>query len=266
MSEPDWILWVDGPRSGAENMRLDAALLELMDEATRPPVLRWYSFDPPCVSLGVSQRPEKAILADVIHARGKEWVRRPTGGRALLHEADMTYSLVARLDQPPFEGLGIEATYELISAALTEGLIELGVEAAWVAPGHRPAKSEFNLPCFASVSRHEICVGGQKLVGSAQRRLRGAFLQHGSIPLTEAFLGVTDFLPGEEVDRLKALGALREATTWVGAWTDLPDWETWVTAFVPPFTKFLGSKVRTITGEEGIHVLGLALEETAQRA
>lgn len=116
-------------------------------------------------------------------ARGIAVIRRVTGGRAVLHDAEVTYSVCAPAGLPGF-GTGLDEAYRQIAAGLIAGLRQLGLEASLPSSGSRgPSRENRPAGCFASTARHEIVVGGRKLVGSAQRRRAGAFLQHGSILL-----------------------------------------------------------------------------------
>ena len=147
--------------------------------------LRFYAWDPPAISLGRHQPdPDPAALA-ALAGREVDVVRRPTGGRAVWHGArseELTYSVVARLDEPPLDAGLIEA-YRRIHVALAEGLRTLGVAVALAPRRRATVRPTSRLACFAASVPYEITVEGAKLVGSAQRRTRGALLQHGSIPL-----------------------------------------------------------------------------------
>jgi lipoate-protein ligase A len=167
-------------------MAVDEALLDACaaSQGWVAPTLRLYAWSPAALSLG---RLQPALHdADYLAADGLDLVRRPTGGGAVLHDRERTYALVGRLRQPPFPG-GVLATYERIAEALVAALRALGVDARAAGSGTergrmRPRPAAL---CFAEVSRYEIAHGTTKLVGSAQLRRRGAFLQHGSIVLRD---------------------------------------------------------------------------------
>ena len=164
-------------------MAVDEAILEAYEGAAQKPgpTLRLYGWQPAALSLGRGQRAEGAHDARVLAALGIGLVRRPTGGVAVLHEFERTYAVVGALGVPPFSG-GPIATYRTIAEALRLGLKRLGVEALPVEP-RRGAPRDDSAACFLSVGAWELVANGRKLVGSAQARRRGAFLQHGSIPL-----------------------------------------------------------------------------------
>ena len=195
-----WRLIVDGADDGASNMAVDEAMLEsyVRGPAAPGPTLRLYSWAPATLSLGRAQRAEGAYDADVVRREGIGVVRRPSGGTAVLHEFDRTYAVVGALGVPPFTG-GVIATYKAIADALASALARLGVAASPVTP-HRGSRRDAGAACFANVGAWEIAVNGCKLIGSAQARRRGAFLQHGSIPL-RCDPGRLEDVLGSRVDR-----------------------------------------------------------------
>lgn len=183
-----WRLIQDGALDGAANMARDRALLDAMEarliagEAVAP-VLRLYAWDAPTVSIGRHQEPEAACDVAECDRLGIPVVQRPTGGRAVLHDDEITYAVVAPASGA-FEGSGVERGAAVIARAIARGLATLGasVQAVrGVAPSSPRAVRE---ACFLSASRSELVVGRRKVVGSAQLRLRHALLQHGSIPLS----------------------------------------------------------------------------------
>ena len=165
-------------RAGAENMAIDAELLDRAD-GTGASFLRLYRFDPPCLSLG---RNEPAARYDhtEIARRGLDVVRRPTGGRAVWHEHEVTYAVAA-----PLAAFGsLRNAYHTVHERIAAALRSLGAGAT-LAPYQLPPSGRVDQPasCFATPVGGEVLVGGRKLVGSAQVRKRTAFLQHGSILL-----------------------------------------------------------------------------------
>lgn len=168
---------VDGLRSGPWNMGVDEALLASA-ASDGLATLRLYRWRGPWLSLGYAQTLAPARLAACARA-GVRVVRRPTGGRAVLHGSDLTYALAAPADWFPE---GIHASYRRVSDALVTALRELGVAAARARAGSARG-NPVAFDCFAEPAPDEICVEGRKLVGSAQRRAGGALLQHGSIRL-----------------------------------------------------------------------------------
>ena len=175
-----WRLLVEGAHTGAWNMAADEALAEAVDGGRSAPVLRLYRWSPPCLSLGFSQ-PYEAADAAFCAAHGVDVVRRPTGGRAVLHHLELTYAVLAPLGRSPFTH-DLQAAYRTICGALVAGLRQAGVAAELSgepAGGHiRPTEA---IPCFIGPAAGEVVAAGRKLVGSAMRRVGDAILQHGSI-------------------------------------------------------------------------------------
>jgi lipoyl(octanoyl) transferase len=186
---------VDSSRTGQRNMEIDAGLLQNAEEAPGAATyLRFYQWDVPTVSLGKHQRPSQAVDLDYCREKAIPVVHRPSGGRAVFHADEVTYALVS--NDPALFPLGdIQATYLSIARALQEGFALLGVvcdlsggaepspeiQKRFALPS--PKSASFKLPCFISSSRFELLFQGRKIAGSAQRRLKRSFLQHGSVPL-----------------------------------------------------------------------------------
>jgi lipoate-protein ligase A len=172
-----WRLLLDGPASGPWNMAVDAALLAAAQRGAAP-TLRFYSWDGAWLSLGLAQAlaPERRAAC---RAAGIGVVQRSTGGRAVLHGADLTYAVAAPVSALP---RGLRATYARLGEALREGLAALGVAAERCAAG-APTRRPPAFDCFGAPAPDELSVGGCKLVGSAQRRSAGGVLQHGSLRL-----------------------------------------------------------------------------------
>jgi lipoate-protein ligase A len=181
---PPWDLILDNDLDGASNMAIDAALLDEVEQSSNSKtIVRLYRWRRPTISLGRNQRIDAAVDTSFCQEHGVDIVHRPTGGRAVLHEDELTYC-VASNDNVCF-GDTIYANYKSVSEALCDGFNRLGVPAV-LAPETRrtpPSANGADLPCFVSPSRYELTVGGRKIVGSAQRRLRRSFLQHGSMPI-----------------------------------------------------------------------------------
>jgi lipoate-protein ligase A len=181
---PAWRLIVDPPAGGPWNMAVDEALLDAYagSEAPGSPTLRLYGWRPACLSLGRTQAARDAHAPGWLRCHGVDLVRRPTGGSAVLHEHERTYAVVGALRSPPFGG-GVVETYELVAGAIVRALGRLGFETQLVGRKPGPGVGERQVACFATLSAWEIAWQGRKVVGAAQLRRRGAFLQHGSILL-----------------------------------------------------------------------------------
>ncbi|MYE27385.1 MAG: lipoate--protein ligase family protein [Chloroflexi bacterium] len=196
-------------RDGASNMAIDSAILEAVARGDQPPTLRLYGWQPFCLSLGYGQRTSDVDIP-ALDERGWDLVRRPTGGKAILHGDELTYSLCLPQDHPLASGDIVES-YRRISAGLLRALGELGLEAE--SERHkaslRPAAA--GPVCFEIPSHYEISVAGRKLIGSAQMRRRGSLLQHGTIPLQGDLARVCDVLNFDsEETRARQKRSLRE--------------------------------------------------------
>jgi lipoate-protein ligase A len=198
---PDtWRLLIDQPADGAANMARDEAILSSQAGGAAQPTLRLYRWHRACLSLGRFQRADAIDRAACARA-GVAIVRRPSGGRALLHDAELTYAIIVRADHPLFGEQSILATYRQISLALLAGLRRLGLAAELTLvtkDERRKTKDEgsstsslvvgrlspSSAACFDTAAAYELTVAGRKLAGSAQTRRAGSILQHGAIPLT----------------------------------------------------------------------------------
>jgi lipoyl(octanoyl) transferase len=170
-----WRLLTTAPATGARNMALDEALMERA-RRTGEWVFRVYGWSSPSLSLGRNQSARGAYDLQAIEARGLSVVRRPTGGRAILHHREVTYSVTG----PELGAGSMRAAYGRINRILERGLELLRVEVS-IAPLNAPIPLPGLSPCFDLPAGGEIVAGGRKLAGSAQWRHSGAILQHGSI-------------------------------------------------------------------------------------
>lgn len=187
-----WRLLIEeAPRSGAANMAVDQAIAQMCAAGESPPTLRFYRWQPPAVSLGRHQ-PLADVDLDAVHAHGYDIVRRSTGGRAILHIDELTYSVAAASDEPRVRG-GVMDAYLRLSNALICGLQRLGL-AADKAAGDVRAGPNVSAACFEVPSAYEITAQGRKLLGSAQSRRANYVLQHGSLPLSGDITRLIDLL------------------------------------------------------------------------
>ncbi len=205
-----WRLIVDGEADGPTNMALDDAILEAVSEEASPPTLRFYGWSPPCLTLGRSQPQAEADL-EACRAAGVDVVRRPSGGQAILHGDELTYSIALLQSDPRAEG-GVLEVYRLLSDGLLDGLCRLDVCA--VSAAGKPDGAARTPICFETPAVYEIVADGRKLVGSAQWRARGAVLQHGTLPLHGDLARIVRYLAFSEEEReVQARGLLARATT-----------------------------------------------------
>lgn len=206
-----WRLLNTGFADGTTNMAIDEAILNAVAEGQSPPTLRFYGWQPPCVSIGYAQSMRAEIDLEACRRKGYTWVRRPTGGRAVLHIDELTYSVIAPSDEPRVSG-DILTSYRRLSEGLVEGLSALGCpvcQAEMQAEGKGESAACFDLP-----SHYEVTALGRKLVGSAQVRRRGVVLQHGALPLSGDVSRLAQVLnlSAAERDALRAKLLLRAVT------------------------------------------------------
>ncbi|MDI6605023.1 MAG: biotin/lipoate A/B protein ligase family protein [Thermoanaerobacteraceae bacterium] len=174
----EWRLIHIEKHNAFQNMAIDEAIMTACREGKVPPTLRFYTWDPPGLSLGYFQKYDKEVNEDMCKKFGIDIVRRPTGGRAVLHDAELTYSFVIP-EVNDYLDKTIMGSYKKISEALIRGLKHTGIDANNV---HKAEQSKsLSAACFDAPSWYEIVVEGKKLVGSAQTRNEGMLLQHGSI-------------------------------------------------------------------------------------
>lgn len=249
-----WRLLRTFPAQGAWNMAVDEAILESAGTGAVPPTIRLYAWSPPCLSLGYAQ-PTSDVNFESLNSFGWDIVRRPTGGRAILHTDELTYSISGMNLEPQLVGSVLES-YQRLSLGLLEALRLMGVEAD--TPGlsrDSNPDSDFNPVCFEVPSNYEITVAGKKLIGSAQARRKSGVLQHGSLPLygdLTRILGVLNFSDTQTRDAAKK-NLLDHATTLEQAMGYKGDW--WVTsyAFEAAFKKTLNINLQKmdLTPREG---------------
>lgn len=181
MSSATWRLLSTGAHDGATNMAIDEAILVAVAETRSPPTVRFYGWEPPCVSIGYAQSMSAEIDLDACLRMGYSWVRRPTGGRAVLHIDELTYSITAPQNDSRVAG-DIVTSYRRLSMGLVDGLKRLGCPVVQAQEQHETTASQ-SAACFDVPSHYEITALDRKLVGSAQVRRQGVVLQHGALPL-----------------------------------------------------------------------------------
>ena len=229
---------------GARNMAVDSAIAGAVGSERQPATLRLYGWNPICLSLGYGQRMREA---DIDALRRKDWdlVRRPTGGKAILHGDELTYSLCLPLDHPLASGDIVES-YRRISLGLLRALERLGLSAT-AKPPDASAHSEPAGPvCFAQPSHYEILVDNRKLIGSAQLRRKGVMLQHGTLPIGGDVARVCDALRFESAaarDKHRARTRQR-ALTLSQALGRSPAWDEVADALEAGFADALGLDIQ----------------------
>ena len=175
----------DPPLPGALDMATDEAILSAVNDAQSPPTLRFYQWDQPTISLGCFQKITDFAAQDPVIA-AMPVVRRQTGGGAILHDDELTYSLTLPLNHP-IATSDIAALYQLVHDAFIESLSAWGVTATYRGGNDRGNSQRGPFFCFARTHRLDLVIGNDKLLGSAQRRAKNAVLQHGSLILARHF-------------------------------------------------------------------------------
>jgi len=181
---PTWRLIDTGPLDGPANMALDEALLSCFDKKHSLPVLRLYGWNPSALSVGRYQDADAALKLDLCGADGIPVVRRMTGGGIIFHAQELTYSIVCAPEQAG-EATGVKDGFRRLCGFLLGTYLRLGLQAAFATDLNKSGErlGERTAFCFAGKEEFDVMVNGRKIGGNAQRRLRGAILQHGSIPL-----------------------------------------------------------------------------------
>ena len=220
-------------------MAVDEAILEAVEEGKSPTTLRLYGWEPACLSIGYAQS-YNDVEEERVAERGWDVVRRLTGGRAILHGDELTYAIIAPLDDPRLSG-DITQSYGRLSKALLHGLRILGLKVEAESKGVN-SNSNINEPiCFEVPSNNEIVADGKKLIGSAQARRKKAVLQHGTLPLFGDLTRITDALRYESDERRNADGIklLGRATTVEAVVGRRVEWEEAANAIAAGFEEAL---------------------------
>ncbi|MCX5819322.1 MAG: biotin/lipoate A/B protein ligase family protein [Deltaproteobacteria bacterium] len=233
-----------------ENMAVDEAVFR-ENIRKKAPTLRFYGWRVPALSIGYFQDYEKEVDSEACRRFGVDIIRRPTGGKAVLHEQELTYAVIAGADSPLFPP-DILKTYRVISNCIAKGLAEVGIRAEMKADGRQAPGGTLRSSCFFFPSRYELLVGGRKICGSAQMRSRGVFLQHGSLLLRfDPLRTCAVMLPHRDLERDADL--LRNSVTSVGEQAGpLIDEENLCRVLREGFEQTLGIRIREgpLTPEE----------------
>ncbi len=256
-------------------MAVDEAILEAVGRNEVLPTLRLYAWEPPCLSLGFSQ-PVADVDLHRLEANGWDLVRRPTGGRAILHTDEITYAVIGPARDPRLAGSVLES-YRRLAQALLEVLHRLGLpaEARDEAPAGalpypaREAPGQKNPVCFEAPSNYEITTQGKKIIGSAQARRKEGVLQHGSLPLRGDLSRITQALvfPDEAGRQRAAARLLARAATVESILGVAPTWNQAVEAFRAAFAHALNLDLRpgALSSQEAARARELEREKFGNR-
>lgn len=242
-----WRLIKHPAAAGAWNMAVDEAILESVNAGESLPTLRLYAWDPACLSLGHAQNFSEVDF-DTLYQKGWHVVRRPTGGRAILHIDELTYAVIAPETEQRVRG-GVLESYLRLSAALMDALKRLGLSPQANEKSPQKSTGQPNPVCFETPSNYEITVNGKKLIGSAQARRGKGFLQHGTLPLQGDLTRIISTLTFEDpIDKENAKKRLLErATTVQSELGSTLTWDEASAAFQQAFSEVL--KISFTPGE-----------------
>lgn len=255
-----WRLLLTPPAQGSWNMAVDEAILEFSRRVEQPTTLRLYAWTPPCLSLGYGQSYTDIDL-DRLTSYGWDVVRRPTGGRAILHTDELTYAVIGSQEDPLLTG-GVLESYQRLSNALLEALKRMEITADAVAKNVAITENMMDNPvCFEVPSNYEITFKGKKLIGSAQARRKNTVLQHGSLPLSGDLTRIVQVLryPNDSSRTEAAERLLSHATTVESVLGFRGDWWIASQAMISAFSSILGLKLIPggLTPSEGRRALEL---------
>lgn len=263
-----WRLLHTGYADPATNMAVDEAILYAHSRGLVPPTIRFYGWNPPTLSIGYFQRAHKEIDLDIVREKGLGFVRRPTGGRAVLHDQELTYSVIVS-ESHPMMPTSINESYRVLSMGLLEGFRELGFQANMVSLADEDEKKKYesmgSAACFDSPSWYELVVEGRKVVGSAQVRQQHTILQHGSILLdmdVDLLFSVLRFSSERIRDHFKKMFVEKAVSIKDFSGTTVT-FEQAAAAFAKGFEKGLGVKLEPsgLTPEEQAKVAELVQEK-----
>lgn len=216
----DWYVWRCKSHTGARNMQIDHFLARQMTKLITKPVLRFFLWKPPCISLGYHQNSDD-INYTICQKYGVDLVRRPTGGRAILHVNELTYSVIY-----PYKGVEVSDFYRLIHIPFVKSLQKFEIQAEFEstqADFNQIYRTERASLCFASSARYEVKIDGKKLIGSAQRIYENAILQHGSILLGPEHEKLVDFLMISEESKRRMKKYIQQNTSFIRNFNDEVD-------------------------------------------
>jgi len=179
----EWGFLNTGHHDAATNMAMDEALLNWHSKGEIPPTLRFYGWTEPSLSVGHFQKSDNRVDFAAVNQYGCEFVRRLTGGSAVLHDDELTYSIVVTEDHPAIPK-SVREAYHILTKGILEGYRNLGIHADYAYPSRGETIKDRSAVCFEQATYYELVIDGKKLSGNAQTRKKGVLLQHGSIPMS----------------------------------------------------------------------------------
>jgi len=267
MSKPKWNFINSGVKPGSYNMALDECIIKWQSEGDFAPTLRFYEWERPTVTVGYFQKSAE-INFEAVKKNEADFVRRQTGGRSVVHDDELTYSVIVPENYPNMPETVTEA-YRVISMGILKGFEQLNLPAAFSIPKSEVEKNELKKPgsavCFDAPSWYEVVVNDKKIAGSAQTRQKGSILQHGSIPLNiDADLLYDLFVFSSEEVKEKMKKRFLKRATWINSESEKPfKMEDLYIAFEKGFEEGLEVELvpYELTKEQEEEVLQLAAEK-----
>ncbi|WP_173917100.1 biotin/lipoate A/B protein ligase family protein [Halobacillus sp. Marseille-Q1614] len=260
-----WYFVDSGHLTPALNMALDEALMNWHSEGKIPPVLRFYGWKPAGLSVGYFQKVKGKIDLEAVNRNGYQLVRRQTGGRAVLHDDELTYSVIVSESHPDMPA-SVKEAYLVISQGLLEGFKELNIPADFAIPEEKLGTTG-SAVCFEEPSWYELIVDEKKAAGSAQTRKKGVILQHGSIPINVDESKLFDmFIYKNERIKQRAREAFGDKAVSINHILETPvSFEDTKAAFKNGFEKGLNIELKPfqLTDEQWAEVEGLAQNKYA---
>lgn len=235
---------IDPPDSASFNMAADLFLFNKCKRNSEDIYLRLYKWKFPTITLGCMQNEKTLCEKNTLKNDGISVIKRFTGGRAVLHWDDLTYSFIFSQNHT-FLGTSINSTYDIISTALSGALKSLGIKPlkhSFSSSGEA-SRSQIKLPCFLSPNKNEIIINNKKLIGSAQKRGNKSVLQHGSVPLNGNFRKITDYLYLNSKTKCIIQNELLKNAISLNEIIELPSEEKINNAFIEGFENSLPVKV-----------------------
>ena len=241
-----WYFIDTGQNNAAWNMAFDEAVIKTVESDNSLSVVRVYGWTPWAISIGYSQNAEKDFNLNKIKQSGYEFVRRTTGGRAVLHANEITYSVIAGINNPQL-GNNLHNAYRSIGSAILKSLQYAGFNDLLLEKSKASDSSTRNTvakPCFSSTARYEIIWKGKKVVGSAQKRTRTTIQQHGAILLGDEYLNITDFMNLNEEQKKQHKNDLYRNAVSLSAFTGKKvSYNRISEVFIKGFEEYFGQKV-----------------------
>ena len=241
-----------------QNMARDREMVALSKKLNAP-ILRIYGWNRPTISLGRLQKESIILDPEIVSCENMAVIKRPTGGRAVLHSNEVTYSFAFHGGLCETYGNTVHATYMMVSKALVAGINTLGAQAT-LSQGcytREAAQAEQKLPCYLSTIPYEVEIEGKKLIGSAQRRQSYGVIQHGSIPLDSSYRDVVEYEQGSTALKKERRHALElKSISLKEALGTLPSFDEVAEAIIKGFAtldtthRYASSEIQLIPGHK----------------